>query len=97
MATFRYTKRADRELYHILTYTREHWGEAQMQRYFDQLAETLTLLAEHKWMGRTFSKAHPTWRRFEHASHIIVYSPTSEGIRVQRLVHKNQLIERAIG
>ena len=96
MATFRYTKRAEQELANILAYTKEHWGEAQSQRYLDQLAETLTLLARYKQIGRTYSKTHPAWRRFEQTSHIIVYSPTADGIRVHRLVHKNQLFERAV-
>jgi len=95
MPTLLYTARAERELSSILAY-KKHWGEAQAQRYLARIAGTLTLLAEHKQMGRTYSKAHPTWRRFEHDSHIIVYSPTAEGIRIQRIVHKNQLLEHAV-
>jgi len=93
MATFSYTKRAEKDLSKILTYTRERWGEAQPQRYLDRLASTLNMISENKHMGRIFSKAHPTWRRFEHDSHVIVYSPTRDGVRVQRLVHKNQVLE----
>jgi toxin ParE1/3/4 len=96
MATFRYTKRAEQELSNILAYTEERWGKTQSQRYLDQLAATLTLLAENKQMGRTYSKSHPAWRRFEQGSHIIVYSPVADGIRVQRIIHKSQLFERAI-
>ena len=95
MVTFRYSRQAEQELSAILAYTKERWGEPQSQRYLDQLAAVFTLLATHKQMGRTFSRNHPSWRRFEHASHIIVYSPIAGGIRVQRLVHKNQLLERA--
>jgi len=96
VATFRYTKRAEQELLNVLAYTEERWGKAQSQRYLDQLAAALLLLATHKRLGRNYSKDHPTWRRFEHVSHIIVYSPTVDGIRVHRLVHKGQLFDRAI-
>ena len=94
MAVLSYTKRAEKDLSNILAYTEERWGEAQPQRYLNRLAATLHLLAENKQMGRTFSKAHPQWRRFEQDSHIVLYSPTAEGVRIQRLVHKHQLLER---
>lgn len=95
MPPFRYSRRAEQDLSNILAYTKEHWGDAQAQTYFEKLAGTLTLLARYKSLGRAYSKAHPTWQRFEHESHIIVYEPVSQGIRVQRLIHKHQLVQGA--
>jgi toxin ParE1/3/4 len=90
--TFRYSRRAERELADILVYTRERWGKAQADIYFQELADTFNLLVRYQEMGRRFSAMHPTWRRFEHASHIILYQPIPSGIRIIRLLHKRQTV-----
>lgn len=93
MPTIQYSRRAEQDISDILAYTKERWGEAQAQTYFQELAETFVLLARYRQMGRSFSAGHPEWRRFEHASHIILYHEGPSGIRIQRVIHKRQLVE----
>ena len=92
MPTFSYSKQAERDLDGILAYTKQQWGIWQAEVYFQELADTFHLLARYPGMGRVFSENHPNWRRFETESHVIVYTPAGDGIRVQRLIHQRQLV-----
>lgn len=93
MPVFRYSRRAEQDLSDILAYTKERWGAAQADTYFQELADTFNLLAQHQEMGRSFSAGRRNWRRFEHASHIILYRPISGGIRIERIIHNRRLID----
>ena len=95
MPQVRYSKHAEADLADIITYTRESWSKAQAEDYFNSLVNTFSLLAEHISIGRLYSTRHPDWRRFEHASHVILYQAIATGIRIQRVMHKRQLLERA--
>jgi toxin ParE1/3/4 len=90
MPTFRYTRQAEKELASILAHTKNEWGEAQAQKYFQELADTFHLLARYQQMGRIFSESHRTWRRFEQGSHVIIYRSVADGIVIQRLLHNRQ-------
>lgn len=92
MPTFEYSRQAERELADILAYTKQQWGQAQAEIYFQELADTFVLLARYPAMGRPFSAVRPTWRRFEHASHVILYNPLADGVRIQRILHRRQLV-----
>lgn len=94
MASFQYSRVARLELLDIIEYTRKQWGDAQARSYFDSLESTLNLLAEFPLIGRAISIRKRAWRRFEHASHIILYQPLAGGIRIERIVHKRKLVDR---
>ena len=96
MASFQYSRRAEQELADILAYTKERWGKAQAETYLQELADTFNLLARYRQMGRTFSHIRPSWRRFEQASHIIIYQPISGGIRIERILHKRRLVDPSV-
>lgn len=93
MPNVRYSRPAERDLADILSYTKQQWGQAQADSYFQKLADTFNLLARHQNVGRPLSPARPTWRRFEEASHVLLYRPIPDGIRIERIIHKRQLIE----
>ena len=93
MPTFLYSKQAERELANILAFTKQQWGVAQAEDYFQELADTFNLLARYREMGRSFSRSRPNWRRFEHASHIILYQPITGGVRIERIIHKRRLVD----
>lgn len=45
MPSFQYSRRAERDIANILAYTRDQWGQAQADTYFQELADTFNLLA----------------------------------------------------
>jgi toxin ParE1/3/4 len=92
MPRFKYSKVARLELLDITEYTRKQWGDAQARSYLDSLEATFDLLAQYPLMGRVFSSRFRQWRRFEHASHVILYQPIPSGIRIIRLLHKRQTV-----
>ena len=91
-----YAKKADADIDSIIAFTKERWSQAQAEKYLDGLVDTLDMLAQRPLIGRPSSTKKPTWRRFEYVSHVIVYQPVRGGIRVQRVMHKQQLLNRAI-
>ena len=91
-----YAKRADADIDRIVAFTRATWNQEQAEKYLDGLVDTLYLLAAQPLMGRASSVKKPTWRRFEYVSHVIVYQPVRGGIKVQRVMHMHQLLNRAI-
>ena len=90
-----YSQKAETNLESIVDFTRDRWGQEQAEAYLNGLVDTFYLLAKRPAMGRVYSTRQPTWRRFEHVSHVILYQPIPEGIRIQRVIHKRQLLERA--
>ncbi|HZQ45226.1 MAG TPA: type II toxin-antitoxin system RelE/ParE family toxin [Acidobacteriaceae bacterium] len=93
MPKIQYSRRAEQELADILAYTKQRWGDAQAGTYFQELADTFNLLARYKEMGRSLSATRPTWRRFEQASHVLLYQSIPDGIRIQRIIHKRRLVQ----
>ncbi len=93
MPVLKYSKTALADLDEIAVYTLDNWGAAQAARYIQALRYVCDLLSHHPLMGRPFHPSRPTWHRFDHASHIIVYKPIEGGVRIQRFVHQRRLID----
>ena len=81
-----------RHLDEIASFTIENWGVDQAENYVDDLYEICRLIAQHPLIGRPYGSIHPTWRRLEHTSHVVLYSRTRSGITVQRIMHKTRLL-----
>lgn len=94
MSVVRFSKRAEADLDEIASFTYQTWGEAQITKYLNALENFCALLARNPKIGRSYSNAHPTWRRMEHTSHVVLYRQISGGIFVQRVLHKRMLPER---
>ena len=90
-----YSQKADADLEGIVAFTQERWGQGQAEKYLNGLVDTFYILAKRPSTGRVYSTRQPAWRRFEHVSHVILYQSIPEGIRIQRIIHKRQLVERA--
>lgn len=89
-----YANKADADIEGIVAFTRERWGQTQAEKYLDGLVDTCYMLAQRPMIGRPSSSKKPTWRRFEYGRHVIVYEPVRGGIRVQRVMHEQQLLGR---
>jgi toxin ParE1/3/4 len=90
----RFSKRADSDIEDIATFTIERWGSEQARAYVFDLRKMCRDLAALPDMGRSASKSRLMWRRFEHRSHVILYAITTDGITVQRILHKAQLLPK---
>ena len=65
--------RARSDIADIWNYTRLTWGEAQADRYVDELFDSCKQLTEHPGLGRPQPHLHPDMHVYPHASHHIFY------------------------
>jgi toxin ParE1/3/4 len=86
VAAYRLTRRADRKLEAIYTYTLENFGGTKADAYFATLESAFTLLAERPHLGRRFHE----YRRFEHEAHVIFYRPKRSGILIVDIFHRRE-------
>jgi plasmid stabilization system protein ParE len=52
VAKFRFSRRAEDDLFNIGVYTLRTWGEAQVVRYIDNLEICCQMLADNPGLGR---------------------------------------------
>lgn len=97
MAQFRLTLRAEADLLEIADYTLCTWGEAQCERYLEQLEQCCQRLAEQQVLGRPCDVIQPGLRRRDQGKHVIFYRRTGEDIVVVRILHERMLPELHIG
>jgi toxin ParE1/3/4 len=94
LATFRFSRLAERDLVDIGTYTLRTWGEDQTIRYIDGLETCCRQLAKNPELGRACDHVRPGLRRMEHGRHIVFYRIDSAGILVSRILHQRMLPEQ---
>jgi plasmid stabilization system protein ParE len=94
MPSVHFSKSAENDLRGILTYTVDRWGKEHAAGYMSGLDGLFALLRAKPGMGRFYSSVHPRWQRIEHASHVVLYSLRKDGLTIQRVLHKRQLLER---
>ena len=84
---------AERDLIDIWLYTYGEWGEAQADRYLDELDAAIHLIAEQPTLYRERPEfTHPI-RIYHQSHHLIVYQVFSDHIVVVRVLHENMDIE----
>ncbi len=87
MTAYRLTRQADRNLIDIYLYSAERFGIRQADSYANSLQKTFDLLADNPLMGRTADEIRPGLRRHEHASHVIFYRQTNQGLLIVGVIH----------
>ena len=87
---------AEQDLNNIWLYSFQNWGEAQADRYFDQLSKAIELLGKTPLMCRERLEFTPPVRIHHHASHLIVYVTTGSDVDVIRVLHESMDIETLI-
>jgi toxin ParE1/3/4 len=97
VATFRFSRRAEADVFNIGAYTLQAWGEEQTLRYIDDLQKCCQMLADNPSLGRTCDEVRPGLRRMERGRHVVFYRECAGGILVSRILHQRMLAEsRAI-
>jgi toxin ParE1/3/4 len=59
VARFRFSRRAEADLFNIGIYTFRTWGEAQTDRYIRQLENCCQLIADNPALGRPCDEIRP--------------------------------------
>lgn len=94
MADYELSNAADRDLTDIYTYSYRQFGEAVANRYFSELEECFSHLAEFPRLGRSIEHIRPGYFRFEHQSHTVFYVITDFGVSIIRVLHESMDPER---
>ena len=91
MRDFTLSAKAELDLDEIAAYTRDNWGEEQLDRYLSELEDCFALLAQFSGMGRRFGAIGKGLRRHELGRHVIFYRETEGGVRILRVLHRSRL------
>jgi toxin ParE1/3/4 len=93
VAGFRFSRRAEADLFNIGIYTFHTWGEAQTDRYLRQLENCCQLIADIPALGRPCDEIRPGLRRMEQGKHVVFYREDPGGILISRILHQRMLPE----
>ncbi len=91
MSDYRLTKRAEADLFDIAVHGYRSFGSRQAETYAAGLAHTFGLLADNPGMGRKADAIRPGVHRHEHASHVILYEKTDEGVLILAVIHRRSV------
>jgi toxin ParE1/3/4 len=93
VSRFRFSRRAEADLFNIGIYTSRIWGEAQTDRYILQLEDCCQLIADNPALGRPCDEIRPGLRRIEEGKHVVFYRVDPGGILISRILHQRMLPE----
>ncbi len=92
MADYILSKKAQDDLRKIWHYTAETWSERQADIYFQELIQSLNLIAhDPNSVGRSYEeiRANYRYRGFHSGRHIIFYRILQNGkVRIVRILHE---------
>jgi toxin ParE1/3/4 len=91
---FRFSPLAERDLADIADYSTDIWGEAQADRYLDELSKCFARIAANHALGRRCDSLHRGFRRIESGKHVIFYEPQKQGVYISRILHQSMLPNR---
>ena len=80
------TNDAEQDLIDIYLYGVEHFGLAQAERYLESLHAKISLAAQHPNFGVDYGFVREGLRRLESQSHAIYFRPSTEGVRILRIL-----------
>lgn len=93
MSEYRLSDEAEHDLAEI--YRRGFWkfGEYQADKFYNQLFDSLELLASFPESGRSARDIYPELRRIEFNPYVIFYLPRDYGVYVLRLMRQSQIVK----
>lgn len=94
MPVYRLSKLARLDLLEIADYTVDIWGEAQAQRYLDELANCLDALLKNPLIGRPCDHIREGYRRIEFKKHVTFYRIEGGDLFISRILHQSMLPHR---
>ena len=88
MQVFKLSRAAEDDLFKIRKYTQDHWGEAQRDKYLDDIEERFHLLAKNPDYPTSNDLSHIKQGYFSLPvnKHFIIYRKYSYGVRIVRVL-----------
>lgn len=90
MTPYKLSRAAAKDLRAISQYTVQSFGVKQAKIYGDSFEQCFLTLSENPFIGRDVSHIRPSFRRFEHESHLIYYLLRDNGLYIVRVLHNRQ-------
>jgi toxin ParE1/3/4 len=78
---------SDLDIENIWHYSFEQWGEAQADRYYDSLSESITRLAHSPKIGLSRDHIRPGLRAHHVGRHLVYYYIRDDHIYIVRIKH----------
>ena len=93
MSEYRLSDEAEHDVAEM--YRRGFWkfGEHQADKFYNQLFDSLELLASFPETGRSADDIYPELRRIEFNPYVIFYVPRDYGVYVLRLMRQSQIVK----
>ncbi|MFO0658263.1 MAG: type II toxin-antitoxin system RelE/ParE family toxin [Polyangiaceae bacterium] len=88
MAVYRLTRRAEIDLFELAEFTLKTWGQAQCERYLDQLESCLHRVADNPSLGQSREWVRPGLRAIKQGKHVIFYKCFQDHTLVLRILHE---------
>jgi toxin ParE1/3/4 len=93
MANYRTTPQSDKDIESILFYTRLSWGEKQMEKYAQEIYQTLDRVALLPEIGSLASFLTNNIRKILVGKHLIFYQVQDDTVWILRVLDSNMDIE----
>ena len=88
MPRIRKTAQAESDLIEIWLYTYQEWGEAQAERYFDQLESGIAQLIRQPTLGKRCDQIRSGYRAVRIGRHVVYYTTSGPGVQIVRVLHE---------
>jgi len=82
------------DLVDIEDYTARTWGDAQADKYLDQLEQRFYWLVEHVQLGKSRAGIEPGLFSFPEGRHIIFYRFNGTMLEIPRILHRSMDVEQ---
>lgn len=86
---------ARRDMRDIARYTTREWGEAQAERYVEQLAEAFARIGRYPEIGVRREEIDQGLRSLPVQNHVVYYEILSDAVLVLRVFHQRMDVARA--
>jgi toxin ParE1/3/4 len=84
-----FTPEAEEDILGILQYTREEWGDLQVDRYLGALESSLQVLLEFPNLGRAHPELSRRLKTYRVREHVVYYAVMESMLVVVRVLHKS--------
>ena len=85
------SSKAKSDLKNIYLYSIKNWNTKHVNQYMFGLENVFKLLIKNPNLGISINEILPNSRIISFRSHLVIYQLNSDTLRIDRVLHKNQL------
>ncbi len=89
MAAYSLSPKAAEDIDGIYEYTILNFGLERAREYLSGMHDRFQYLAENPMHGRTADQLATELKRMEYRSHVVLYLPKDNGVRIIRVLHSS--------